>query len=500
MRILYIDVDSLRPDHLGCYGYHRDTSPNVDALAADGRQFTNYYASDAPCGPSRTALFLSRFGIHTGVVNHGGLNGDPRRYGRQRGFNYPEKFRSWMTVLAENDIHTASVSPFPSRHDTWQVLEGFVEFHDPRDSHAHAADIYPYAEEWLEDNAADDDWFLHVNFWDPHTEYNTPLEYGNPFEDEPAPEWPDEETIEAHYESYGPHSAFNPESASFDWSGSWNLERMPEEIADREDFKTWVDGYDTGIRFMDDHVGKICDLLREKGVFEETLIVVSADHGEALGEFNVYGDHQCADQATCRVPLIVSGPEVEPGVDDDLHYQVDLAPTVSELVGAEPPAGWDGRSFAPSLTDGEHAGRPSLVVSQGAWACQRAARWDDWLLVRTYHDGGKPAFDDVMLFDVATDPHQTTDLSAERPDVTEKGLSILQRWHDDRMIEAARGENGGNPETPDGVVDPMWDTIREGGPLHARDHLGPYAEYLRSEGREEQAAEIEARYDLDVDA
>lgn len=403
-----------------------------------------------------------------------------------------------MSVLVENGIHTTMVSPFPSRHDTWQVLEGIVEFHDPRDSHAHAADIYPYAAEWLRENAAGDDWFLHVNFWDPHTEYNTPLEYGNPFKDEPAPEWPDSETIQDHYESYGPHSAFNPESASRDWSGTWGLERMPEEIADREDFKTWVDGYDTGIRFMDDHVGKLLDLLEEQGVREETLIIVSADHGEALGEFNVYGDHQCADQATCRVPLIISGPGVEQGVEDGLHYQVDLAPTVSELVGAEPPAGWDGRSFARSVSDGDAEGREYLILSQGAWACQRAVRWEDWLLIRTYHDGCKPAFDDVMLFDVRTDPHQTTDLSREQPRVTERGLSLLQRWHDDRMLEAATGKNGGNPHTPEGVTDPMWDVLREGGPLHVRGSLGLYAEHLRREGREDQAAEIEKKYDLDA--
>jgi choline-sulfatase len=76
MRILYIDCDSLRPDHLGCYGYDRDTSPNIDRIADDGRRFTNYYASDVPCLPSRTALFTGQLGIHTGVVNHGGIAAD----------------------------------------------------------------------------------------------------------------------------------------------------------------------------------------------------------------------------------------------------------------------------------------------------------------------------------------------------------------------------------------------------------------------------------------
>ena len=59
MRILYIDIDTLRPDHLGCYGYHRATTPNIDALAADGVRFANVYASDVPCLPSRTALITA---------------------------------------------------------------------------------------------------------------------------------------------------------------------------------------------------------------------------------------------------------------------------------------------------------------------------------------------------------------------------------------------------------------------------------------------------------
>ena len=73
MRILYIDIDSQRPDHLGCYGYHRDTSPNIDRIAREGVRYDNYYVSDAPCLPSRTALWSGRHGIHTGVINHGGV-------------------------------------------------------------------------------------------------------------------------------------------------------------------------------------------------------------------------------------------------------------------------------------------------------------------------------------------------------------------------------------------------------------------------------------------
>lgn len=494
MRILYIDCDSLRPDHLGCYGYDRDTSPNIDRIAAEGRRFTNYYVSDAPCLPSRTALFASRFGIHTGVVNHGGLHATPRRQG-SRGFTSAPRYASWPRALSRAGVHTASVSPFPSRHDAWHVLEGIREYYDTGQSgHELASEVYAVAEEWLNDRASDDDWFLHVNFWDPHAPYDVPEEYGNPFADDPAPEWLTQERIDEHREQYGPHSAGNPQSKGADWGDTWDLPRMPTEISSREAFRQWIDGYDVGIRYMDDHVGMLLETLADAGVLDETLVILSADHGENQGELNVYGDHHTADDKTCRVPLLMRGPGVEPGVDDGLHYQVDLAPTVMDLLGEASPEGWDGRSFAAAVTDGADRGREFLVTSQGAWACQRGVRWDDWLLLVTSHHGMKEALDDVMLFDLAADPHETTNLADDRPEVVERGRALLERWLAARHRETARGENGGDPEAEGGTADPLREVVREGGPFHVRGRLEPYAAYLRSKGLAEQANRLERAY------
>ena len=86
MKLLLIDIDTLRPDHLGCYGYPRNTSPNIDAVAADGACFTDYYCSDAPCLPSRAAMFTGKFGIHTGINGHGGTAAHLRLEGANRDF------------------------------------------------------------------------------------------------------------------------------------------------------------------------------------------------------------------------------------------------------------------------------------------------------------------------------------------------------------------------------------------------------------------------------
>ena len=81
MRVLFVDIDTLRPDHMGAYGYHRNTTPNMDRVAAEGMRFDRVYCSDAPCLPSRAALISGQFGIHNGAVGHGGTAADRRLTG-----------------------------------------------------------------------------------------------------------------------------------------------------------------------------------------------------------------------------------------------------------------------------------------------------------------------------------------------------------------------------------------------------------------------------------
>jgi len=190
MRVLYIDIDSQRPDHLGCYGYHRDTSPNIDAVAEGAVRFDNIYVSDAPCLPSRTALWSGRFGYHTGVVGHGGTAADPFIEGPGRMFRDTFDGTGWMRALRNAGLKTATVSSFGERHAAWHWYAGFNEIQNPGFGGVDLADdVTPYALDWLNKNGKSDNWFLHVNYWDPHTPYRTPEEFGNPFEGDPAAPW-----------------------------------------------------------------------------------------------------------------------------------------------------------------------------------------------------------------------------------------------------------------------------------------------------------------------
>ncbi len=481
MRILYLDLDTLRPDHLGCYGYHRDTSPNIDRIAAEGVRFENCYTTDAPCLPSRSALFTGRFGIHTGVVGHGGTAADPFLQGESRGFRTAASLTGWVSMLRKAGFRTVSISPFGERHSSWWFYTGFNEMVNTGKGGLERADeIAPPAMDWLRRNAKQDNWFLQVNFWDPHTPYRTPLEYGNPFESDPAPDWLTEEMIQAHRASYGPHSAHEP--MDYDEPKEIVWPRVPPTIRNYADFRRWIDGYDVGIRYMDDHIGRILDLLASEGVLDDTVIIVSSDHGENLGELNVYGDHQTADHITSRIPLIVRWPGMKAGAADSaLHYNLDLPPTMMEILGQPIPPVWDGKSYASTLRDGKPCGQDYLVVSQCAWSCQRAVRFGDWIMIRTYHDGLKD-FPPHMLFNVAEDPHETRNLAKERPEIVNQAEAMLEEWHANMM------------STSDQAVDPLWTVMREGGPLHTRGHVRSYCERLRATGRADCAEKLEAKY------
>ncbi len=482
MRILYLDVDTLRADHLGCYGYARATSPNIDALAAGALRFERCYASDVPCLPSRTALSTGRFGIHNGVASHGGSAADPKPDGAQRGFWSTLGTRSFATQLLRRGLHTATISSFAERHSAYHWYSGFREVYNPGKFGLETADeVGALALDWLARNATRESWFLHVHFWDPHTPYRTPEDFGDPFARDPVPVWLDEDVRAAHWERAGPHSA--QEVLGWTPAGMWRgaYRRQPEQARDVACVRRMFDGYDAGVRYVDDHVGRLLDALVRAGVYDDAAVMLSADHGETLGELGIYCDHHTADECVARVPMLLRWPGLAPRVLRGLHYQIDVAATLLELAGASVPASWDGRSFADALRSGLDPVRPFLVLTQGAWTAQRGIRFDDWLCLRTYHDGYH-GFPDTLLFDVAADPHEQRDLAAQRPEVVARALALLEEWHADAMKSSSDG------------VDPLWTVLREGGPWHVRGQLPAYLARLRDTGRAAHAERLAARW------
>lgn len=477
MRILYLDLDTLRPDHLGCYGYHRNTSPNIDKIAEQGVTFDNYYCSDAPCLPSRTALMSGRFGIHTGVVGHGGTAADMRLEGIDRDFGDILRSQSLPGFLRSAGFKTVSISPFAERHSSWSFYAGFSEMHNTGKGGIESAEeVTPTVLKWIEQNGKEDNWFLQVNYWDPHTPYRAPEDFGNPFKNDPLPDWITEEVFEQHRKVVGPHTS--QEVYMYDNRTLPQYPRYPGELKDMNDLRRMIDGYDCGIRYMDDHIGMLFDEFQKQGVMDDLVVIISADHGENMGEFGIYGEHATADQITCKIPMIVKWPGCKAGhVDNGLHYNLDLGPTLAELLGKSPSQSWDGQSYAPAITEGEECGRDYLVISQCAHVCQRSVRFGPWLYMRTYHDGYH-MFPDEMLYNIEKDPYEQYDLAKENPDICKEGVYLLNQWHDDMMKSMPYD------------VDPLWTVIKEGGPYHAKGQLRNYCKRLEETGRGHAVPEL----------
>jgi choline-sulfatase len=493
MRILYLDLDTLRPDHLGCYGYGRNTSPNIDKIAARGIIFDQVYCSDAPCLPSRTGLMTGLFGIHSGVVGHSGTCADLRIEGYRRGFRDSLFSTSLPAVLKKAGFYTVYIGGFGERHSSWSYYAGFREIYDTGKGGLESAEeVTPTVLDWIERNAARDNWYLHVNYWDAHTPYRAPQSFGNPFEAEPLSTWITPDILQRHRSLPGPHTA--QDLAMYDNSTDPRFPRHPGELETMDDLKRLVDGYDTGIAYMDSHIGQILASLERKGLLDDLAIIISSDHGENLGELGIYSEHATADHPTCRIPLIVRWPnrtgsrQVESTRDHGLHYQLDVGPTLAELLGVPAPARWEGQSFASVILDsgnaptpggGEAAGRPYLVLSQCAHVCQRSVRWASWLYVRTYHDGFH-LFPEEMLFNIEKDPYEQVNLAQQQPEVCRQGLQILTGWFDQQMANMPEGY----------LDDPMRIVLAEGGPTHARGVLQEYCERLEATGRGQHIDEL----------
>lgn len=454
MNILYLDIDSLRADRLGVYGHDAPTTPNVDRLAEDAVVFDRSYVACSPCMPSRAGFVSGRYGINNGIVTHG-------KQAQQ--LRSPRNWKDWFTVWAEEwgfpgngmkettgesadwltlpevffheRTHTAAISSFP-RHTAPWFYHLWHEFHQPQEPAdrrsffmtPEASDIVDTAAGIL--NRVDDDWFLYAQFWEPHLPYTRPDEEVARFADTPVPEYPTEDQIESHHD--------------------WDISTAAQmDVTSREDVRRLYAAYDAEIRHVDAQIGQLLDRLREAGLYDETLIVVTGDHGEEFGEHGMYVKHGTTHDASQRVPLVIKPPvgtDYEPGHRDALVTNVDLAPTLVDYAGFDRPGSWQGRSLRPVVEDATADWRDYIVLDHGLYTAQRAVRTDRWKYIQTYHHGAFPdAFPERALYDMKADPHEQENLAEDEPEVVadlDREMHVWAAEHvgrfEDPMHELAR--------------------------------------------------------------
>ncbi len=434
MRIILFDIDCLRPDHLGCYGYGRPTSPNIDRIARQGMRLNGCYCADSPCMPSRAGFISGRFGIHNGVVSNVGAGARFHFRRRDYGGPLPENQMLMRQIRQFGKHETFSFTNFAWRHSFSEFALGWTSVHSPnlKGGHESAAEVNEPVLAWLKTNARRENYLLHINYWDTHRIYWMEPSWADRFSGTPCPAWPDEAAFESINKVTGPFSGTGqfPNHVS-------RVPLLPGKITNRSEYEHAITGYDAAIAYTDHHVGVVLEELDRQGVLDDAAILFTSDHGDAFGEHGIFTDHVCADECIHHIPLIIRWPGVTTANSscDSLLYNVDLSVTLCELLGAPVPEHWDGKSFAANLRGRPGLERDYLVWDTALYTVQRAVRTRQHLLIRTYDDFNYESFEPVELYDILADPYQTRNLLDSRPDTVARLDHLMNDWLHEQLTK-----------------------------------------------------------------
>lgn len=417
MKFVLVVFDTMRRDHLSCYGYNRRTSPNIDAFAEDAVIFDNHYATNIPTLPYFTATLSGQRGITTGIISH-----DLREYYRD--------FLPLPQILARNGYITAAVSTLWNFRN-W-FAGGFQYYMNPmagtweRTQAVDAEEINAMAIPWIRQNYKKD-FFLFVHYWDPHEDSV----------------WALDARARAEHLHLSPY-------------------RPPEEYKDlytegiEKDPRSWdyvMSQYDAEITYADKCFSDLLETLDETGITEETMVIVTSDHGEDLGEEHptrphkketgrVYEGHGTCYEPIIHTPLIIRHPSFKAGIRvDALVQNIDILPTILEMCKMENPQfstsmrmrttqamySTDGRGLL-HLLRGETKEGYEIIYSDGVGMRRAMVRRDGWKLIRNIiRLRGRP-YIPIELFNLKRDPEEKYNLAEEEPEIVERLEIQLSRW------------------------------------------------------------------------
>ena len=395
LNVLLVTVDTLRADHCSVSGYARETTPQLAALAREGVRVELAYAPMPTTGPSHASMFTGLYPITHGVVKNG--------------LTLEQDFGTLAEALREKGYDTAAVVSSFVLDARFGYAQGFEAYDDEFEAghgsiERHALEGHEVEEGF--DRRADETtgraravlerlaarpkpFFLFVHYFDPHAPYAPP----------------------------------EPWAGRFDGGATDELSRA-------------IDAYDGEIAFVDDAIGKLLEALRAAGLERNTLVVVTADHGEGLMQHGHMAHGVQIYEEAVRVPLLFHLPGRLPagGTLSGPVELVDLLPTILDLAGHEVPAGLHGRSVARAVAgdaalDPErpvHLHRRHYVaraIGDLAVAGEKLGlRLGSWKYIEGEGEGTRE------LFDLAADPGERVSLAEARPEIAASLAERIRAW------------------------------------------------------------------------
>jgi len=436
--IVLVSIDSLRWDHVGSYGYDRPTTPFLDELAAKGIRFENTFSTTSWTLPSHAAMFTGLYDSTHGLVDNG--------------MRLADEHRTLAEMLRDEGYETVGFFGGPYLHPTFGLAQGFEAFHDcmvdapalasgtevrrglttmarhPSHSDVTGPRTAQRVSEWLEGRSAKP-FFLFLHMWDVHYDYIPPAEYVEMFD----ADYDGELTGERFFSN----PLIHPELPAPD------LEHL-------------LALYDGEIRFTDDILRRIFSELESRGLLENTLVVVTSDHGDEFFEHGYQGHGETLFEEVVRIPLIVSWPgRLEGGrVVTELVRLVDLAPTLAAVAGYDDELELEGRNLLPLLEGGSVPAATALTELYSGGAEIRALRTLDAKLLL------QDSRSEPLLFRLTEDPHELNPIgpgTEHEEDRRRYARELLEALEAAEVRRAALGLAGSDPVQPN---DEMLERLR----------------------------------------
>ena len=438
--VMLITIDTLRADHLSVYGYGRDTSPNLRELGDRSIVFENAVSQRTFTAPSLATIL-------TGTYPYTHKTLDNRSHLRASNVTLAELLnaKGFRTVAATGNPGLGRSFKFDQGFEIFEIVDirgqESVYSLDPQEAQLLSDLAFPL----LEDIHADR-FFAWFHYMDPHGPYIVPAEYKSLYAVDTLSDAHRGAKVPEHSQMYAPIEDSDPFFRSR-----------------KLDF--FISQYDAEIKFLDDYLGLLFDRMRELGLWRNTILIITADHGEAFGEHrDAYFSHYDPYYHTVHVPLIIAHPDLPGGVRIERSVSlVDIVPTILELLGLPPNPAAQGQSLAELILEGDEAKSRPYHFSTGTGRrayCTQSVQTDSHKLIMDFRR--KPVVLDALfemlglfwvperffnpyhyrsetieLYDLANDPFERKNIADQEPEMAAALSEVLWAWLDSTHYEGS---------------------------------------------------------------
>lgn len=413
--LLLIGIDSLRSDHMSLYGYNRLTTPHMDKFSKEGVVFDHVFSPSVPTTSGFASMLtgLDCFGTNVVALHHEG--------------QILEEIKTLPELLQKNGYNTTCVgfkgNAASRGFDKYLDYSGWGSFKEGRS--AKAENLNEVAIPEMKRLAGKDKpFFLFLRHMDPHSPYLPPLPYERIFYDG--------NEFDPRNESLKPVYEFAPFA---DYFREW----FPPGCTDKDYI---IAQYDGAIAYMDACIQNIFIALSTLGIEEETLVVITSDHGETLHDHECWYDHHGLYDCTLTVPLVLRYPGKVPAGKrySDYCQLKDIMPTILEIMGIDHSIKFDGRSLIPLMNGEWREPEPEFYITECTWMRKHGWRTPEWKLIHAL----EPDFHfkaEVELYNLIKDPEENNNLAEQEQEV----LAMLESRMQDHIARREKETKRINP-------------------------------------------------------